>query len=228
MSVYKNIERKIILHHHLGIGDHFVCNGLVNYLSLKFEKIYLICKDKHLPTISYLYADNNMVTLLPVYENEYRETLAYALSYKLPVLRVGFDQCNLSDWNRSFYKQLQIPYKYRYTYFSIPKQLPQELISVPNEKFIAVHNQSSQCEFKIRLPTNITTVVYITKEACPNLLSFLPVLQNAEEIHCIDSAVFHLADGLTNITSKLYFHDVRDTGECKMKLPKKWKRISYR
>ena len=24
---------KILVHHHLGLGDHIICNGLINYLS---------------------------------------------------------------------------------------------------------------------------------------------------------------------------------------------------
>ena len=38
-SNLKNIGSKFILHHHLGLGDNIVCNGLVNYLSIKYDKI---------------------------------------------------------------------------------------------------------------------------------------------------------------------------------------------
>ena len=41
----KDIENKeFILHHHLGLGDSIVCNGMINYLSKDFEKIYLPVK----------------------------------------------------------------------------------------------------------------------------------------------------------------------------------------
>ena len=39
---YEDIQsNKLILHHHLGLGDHLTCNGLVNYLSEIFNEIYL-------------------------------------------------------------------------------------------------------------------------------------------------------------------------------------------
>ena len=39
---YEDIKsNKLILHHHLGLGDHLTCNGLVNYLSEIFNEIYL-------------------------------------------------------------------------------------------------------------------------------------------------------------------------------------------
>ena len=39
-------SNEIILHHHLGMGDHITCNGLVNYLSEEFKTIHLQLKKK--------------------------------------------------------------------------------------------------------------------------------------------------------------------------------------
>ncbi len=220
------METRIILHHHLGLGDHFVCNGFVNYLSQYFEKIYLVCKQQHIPTISYLYSENDTIELLPIYQNEYHEVLEFATDHNLHVLRVGFEHCILSNWDRSFYKQLHIPFECRYTYFRLPKKLPEEIIPVPAEKFIAVHNQSSQGTLAIDLPSDYR-IIYITKEACHNILSFLLILYKAEEIHCIDSSVFHLVDSLNNITPNLFFHDIRNTGKCRFQLSPKWNRVDY-
>ena len=69
----KDIENKeFILHHHLGLGDSIVCNGMVNYLSKDFEKIYLPVKDNNYKTIKFLYSENNRVEIFKV-ENETRE-----------------------------------------------------------------------------------------------------------------------------------------------------------
>ena len=41
----ENIKnKKFILHHHLGLGDHFVFNGMVNYISKQYDKIYIPAK----------------------------------------------------------------------------------------------------------------------------------------------------------------------------------------
>ena len=31
-------NRDFMIHHHLGTGDHFICNGLVNYICSEIEK----------------------------------------------------------------------------------------------------------------------------------------------------------------------------------------------
>ena len=33
-----NDIRDFMIHHHLGTGDHFICNGLVNYICSEIEK----------------------------------------------------------------------------------------------------------------------------------------------------------------------------------------------
>jgi hypothetical protein len=38
------MKPRIIVHHHTGLGDHFICNGLINAL-LEYYSIDLICED---------------------------------------------------------------------------------------------------------------------------------------------------------------------------------------
>ena len=119
----KDIENKeFILHHHLGLGDSIVCNGMVNYLSKDFEKIYLPVKDNNYKTIKFLYSENNRVEIFKV-ENETRENDVsnFANNNNLEILRVGFKNVGDTPFNKAFYKQLNLPYKYSIKYFSIPK-----------------------------------------------------------------------------------------------------------
>ena len=119
----KDIENKeFILHHHLGLGDSIVCNGMVNYLSKDFEKIYLPVKDNNYKTIKFLYSENNRVEIFKV-ENETRENDVsnFANNNNLEILRVGFKNVGDTPFNKAFYKQLNLPYKYSIKYFSIPR-----------------------------------------------------------------------------------------------------------
>ena len=54
---------KILLHHHLGLGDHIICNGLVRFLSIN-TKIDLFCKDQNLNNILKYLKISFMVKLL--------------------------------------------------------------------------------------------------------------------------------------------------------------------
>ena len=80
---------KIIVHHHTGLGDHFICNGLVHALTDHYD-IDLICKKHYTKTIEHLYEDFPNITIIPV-ENEMEDCLKHAQQTSYPLMRVGFE-----------------------------------------------------------------------------------------------------------------------------------------
>lgn len=201
----------MIIHHHLGLGDHFVCNGLVNYICKTFkEPIYLICKKHNAETVKYLYSENDKVTVVSIDGiNEILEVNEYASKINNKILRIGFEHCDTKSWDTSFYNQLNIDFIERYRFFKLPKKKPNNLIKAPASPYILVHNQSSEQKYGLNISTNLD-MFYINKQDGYHLLSYIDVIINAEEIHCIDSSIFHLIDSIPNITNKLYFHNIRN------------------
>ena len=45
----------VVLHHHLGLGDHFICNGLVHSLLERnnWEELHLVCKPHYSKTVKH-------------------------------------------------------------------------------------------------------------------------------------------------------------------------------
>jgi hypothetical protein len=218
--------QKCIIHHHLGLGDHFVCNGLVNFLSDDYEKIYLACKKENLNTIKCLYSENKKVNIFSI-TDENKEIFQFSNFINLPVIRVGFEYCNRNEWNTSFYSQLKIDYSIRYERFNLPKNIPyeEELFNLFSKKdYCLIHRESSEGKFNIRIGTDLP-IVEIEKKTDPykNLLSYRKLIENAKEIHCINSSVFHLVDGI-NPNSKLIYHDIRPKD---FKIEDKWRIINY-
>ena len=54
---------RLIIHHHLGLGDHFVCNGLVRFIIDKnnYEQYYIPAKEQNFLTVKEMYSDLNNV-----------------------------------------------------------------------------------------------------------------------------------------------------------------------
>lgn len=217
----------MIIHHHLGLGDHFVCNGLVNYIcKVSEEPIYLICKKHNTDTVKYLYSENDKVTVISIDGlDEILEINNYALRTNNKILRIGFEHCDPKNWDTSFYKQLNIDFIERYRFFKLPKQKPKNIIKVPDSPYILVHNESSQQKYNLSIQTGIDKF-YITRQEGYHLLSYIDIITNAQEIHCIDSSIFHLIDSIPNITNKLYFHDIRKSN-ISFNLSHKWRLINY-
>ena len=215
---------KIVLHHHLGLGDHFVCNGLVNRVCESYDIVYLPCKSHNYETVKYLYSENKKVKVFKIDANEYNEVFSFALMVDSPVLMVGFQNHNPNNWDRSFYEQMKLDFSERYDSFALPKEPPDNLISPPDNDYILVHSEASVEKYSLNIDTSLE-IFEIEKGKSNNIFSYIDVIKNAKEIHCINSSVFHLIDSLSEITDKLYYHDVRKSDGSKFKVSDKWKII---
>ena len=123
-NLKKIVDPELIIYHHLGLGDHLICNGLVNYLSLNFNKVFLPVKKRNFNNVSYLYKENNKIHLFKV-SNEEEDVLNYALKNNLKILKIGFEK-RKKPFNSGFYKQLKLSYSISKDYFSFPRDKEKE------------------------------------------------------------------------------------------------------
>ena len=246
------MKQSMVLYHHLGLGDHFFCIGLVNYFS-EHHHVHLACKIQYLTTIKPLYKDNHNVTVFPIFKAEdiywpnFRipdDVRIYADTLELPLTTVGFQ--NMWDyntvWYRSFYCQHNIPYDYRYEKFKIPRTSPNaqplynQMITTPD--YILVHDVSSVSDgypidiLQGRPEGSIPNIIKILPDISNNLLDWIDVIRNASEIHVVPSSVFCLVDSIaSSLNASLYYHDIRqwaDIWHSDVERPgTNWKVITY-
>ena len=225
-----NDIRDFMIHHHLGTGDHFICNGLVNYICSEIEKeteknlqssplVYLACKKRNVETLSYLYSDNKMVIPIEIGDNEIEYVNSFVKLNNLKLIRIGFDKCDNNNFEESFYKQFDIPYNFRYEYFRLPKTKFPKMLQTPNERFILIHDTCSDAKYDLDIETSLTKVYFESNEP---LFAHMDLIKKAWEIHCINSSIYHLIDNMADISDQqLFFHNVRQTS-VPCKTSKKW------
>lgn len=218
---------EIILHHHLGLGDHFVCNGMVNFLSDSYNAIYLPCKNNNFKTVKNLYSENNKIKIFRINKFEFKEVYYFSKYSNLPIVKVGFENCNRKEWNTSFYDQMNIDFSIRYNRFHLPKNIPHQdelydLFSL--NEYCLVHSESSESKYKLNISQKYP-IVNVSKENDPygNLLNYVKLIKNAKEIHCVNSSFFHLVDSIKT-DACLFYHDVR---KLDFKISDKWRIVKY-
>ena len=223
-------NRDLIIHHHLGTGDHFICNGLVNYICSKIQEeaekclqssrlVYLACKKRNLETVSYLYSENKMVVPIEIGDNEIEHVNSIVKQNNLKLIRIGFDKCDINNFEESFYKQLNIPYEVRYTHFKLPKTKFPKMLEIPKEKYILIHDSCSDTKFDLEIRGSLTKIYFDESEP---LFAYIDLIKGATEIHCVDSSIYHLVDNMADISDQqLFFHNVRRTS-APCKISKKW------
>ena len=130
MMVFKNTyninkikDNKFLAYTHLGLGDHIVCNGLLNHFSESFSEIYLPVKSRDLNNLNYLYKDNDRIKVFKIeHETEVKDINNFAEINNLTILKVGFKK-RKPPFNISFYEQFDLPYNYSFNKFKIIRRL---------------------------------------------------------------------------------------------------------
>jgi hypothetical protein len=222
---YFVMMNQIILHHHLGLGDHFTCCGLVNTLSKKYDKIYLVCKEKNYETVKCLYSENHKIKFLKILNDEYSEVHFFSNELNLPVVKVGFIPLDLKNYHMKFYEMVDVDFKERYLNFNLPNdikgadELYKDVVGDYKE-YILVHDSSSEKNeyymdmFEWRNGKNShLPIIKITEKNTNNLLEWIKVIKHAKEIHVVPSSVFFLIDSIqSELNADLYYHNVRPAG----------------
>ena len=230
----------IYIHHHLGLGDHIVCFGLVKKLIQEYSDveydIVLAVKNHNYDTVKHLYEDTNIKLdkILDDSEAEWAYTPPYIPQkrdyqpkllpefYKprnipgrdLKCLRIGFTeryvQSNPEDWEKSFYEQCKIDYKERWNsfYFKSNKDREDKLIQQLNlpEKFAFVNRATSAQKHDIEIDTTLPIIEL--EVLTPSILDWAVILQKANEIHTVDSSIFHLIKQL-KLNKRKVFYDIK-------------------
>ena len=220
----------VVLHHHLGLGDHIICNGLVNQLSLN-KKVYLICKLQNYKNIKYLYKNNQNVLVIPLTkkmtrsiksEKKFSKFLSLFLFTKIKY--IGFQQKEGDYFDVLFYKQANIDFKHRYESFYVPND-SENMITAPNSSFRLIHKESSLGNYDLEIESDDLINIFVSKDLGRNLFSYIELIKNAHEVHCIDSSFIHLVDSL-KLSNTLYFHNVRKD-KYRFKFNNKWRIVNY-
>lgn len=205
----------ILIHHHLGLGDHIICNGMVRELLLKHptEQVVLACKFHNLQSVSSMYSDTNLKLL--VGDDSFIESKYKEYNY---VYRIGFSDLILNTEftvEQQFYKLAEIDFTCKYTSSRFPYVDRQE------NSYIFVHDDPSR---GMIIPIIDSDCVYRPKNQFNNILDYIPIIKRAKEIHVIESSFMHLIECLPDVNCDLFVHKVRKHKHIaeNPKLIKKW------
>ena len=211
-------KTKAFIFTHLGLGDHFWCNGAVRYLATCYDEVLVVVKKNNEAVVRSMYLDdssiqfhviNDDMELYPfVAKKHYLEELGYI------VYSCGFhvteSEPRIYEFPYSFYDDLDINRNYRTTYFYVTnykesKELYDEVIKV-SSKYILIHQKSSQKKLDIfgSLDTEYP-ILDINENHYPKehkfhtvaelvvnkpMILYKELAENAKEIHCLESSFY--------------------------------------
>ena len=169
---------------HLGLGDQLLCYGMIKELSAKYDAIELFTKHHNMPTVCDLYAGTNIYPIAIDNEVEANEIMKRDT---FNCLTIGYGKEDESLFGEQFHKDGGVLYATRWKH-----TLPIKTISKTDVIVLDTPDY----------PINIEGKRLTGK---PSLFDYLPDLQNAREIHLIESS-FKLFIELLSLDCELHYH----------------------
>jgi len=236
------MKKVIIVHQHLGLGDHIDCNGLVRSILDQYDEVRLFVKQKNIATISKMFNDEPRIVLVPidtVATNEYKLVVDYCNSIKPEndvqyfFIQIGHSSYPQNpDPNRNcweyFYEQAGVSLDAKKDRFFYKQDAEAEdrvftKLNSENKPYAFVHDDPSR-GFEIDSESVASDLVIVKNDMDENMLDFCKIIENASEIHCMESSFKSLVE-LMPTKGKLFFHDFR--GHPLGKSFKEWKIVHY-
>ncbi len=203
------------IYHHLGLGDHIICNGIVRHFCKKYDEVIVFCLSNTFENVNYMYRDVDNLKIF-IFDNEYQicdfiedETI------KNNLMKVGFNDLKYYDENKinfdvAFYDLSGLDYDIRFSEFYIKRDLEEEYrvckeLNPDNQKYIFIHDDPSK-GYIIDMNKINTNYKVIKNDTRFLIFNYIKLFEDAEEIHCMQSSIKDLINSY-KLDAKLYFHN---------------------
>jgi len=205
----------LYIHHHLGMGDHIICNGLVRSLvGNKADNITLFVRTNNFPRVQRMYADDPRIdfAIVPAEGNECVFVDEYIRHRQGTLLRLGFDQLYKSpmlNFDQVFYIYAGVPFSNRWDKFFVKRDPEGESKAIAKlnptgEPYMFVHDDPSR-GFLID-PPNPRGLKVIKNDVSVDIFDMIGMLEGAEEIQCMESSFRCLIESVPSIACPLFLH----------------------
>jgi len=204
----------ITIFHFLGLGDHIICNGLVRNLIQSDKSYRLVVKDRNLDSVKFMYRDLDNLDYYVIGEEVYPRY--FIETYKRPKIYIDFTiHHNLiaegMAFDEAFYHQLKINFDKRWSDFYVDRDACTEndlfkKLNPTNEPYALVHNNTSDGVDRINYDFIATSLKQINVCHSKTIFDYIKLIENASEIHCVDSSFLHLVESVVPENIKLFYH----------------------
>jgi hypothetical protein len=195
------------IYHHLGLGDHIICNGMVRYYKEIYDKVTVFCKPHNYENVKYMYRDDEDIKVLSIGEDS--DVNKYITSNKIEndVIRIGFENLYKypsTGFDESFYKIANIPFENRFSKFFFLRDEEKEnetfnYVNPNNEEYIFVHGNVDRNKIRTDLKIIENPIKF-------GVFDILKIIENAKEVHIMESSIKCLVNSYVFEKPSFYYH----------------------
>jgi hypothetical protein len=213
-------KERISILHPQGLGDAIICNGLCRYYANQHavDKVYVYIPKIYTNLVKWMYRDNPAITVIPINASRvgaYDYCTKVAANLHSRVIFAGSTAIN--NYNKIFkkykkfdeviYEIAKVPYENRYKSFYIQRDLEEEKKVLEKLGAYGAYAFIHDDPDKGFVLEPKTTLKQIRNDKSINLFHLCSALENAEEIHLMESSIKNLCEHLNLKSDKLFRYD---------------------
>ena len=203
---------------HMGLGDQLICNAIVRNVARKFtdRPVVLFCKPHDEVSIRFMYRDIHNLDIVCADDNEVHDRID-GLSEDTKVYighhHLQHNMTNGRSFDEAFYNQVGLSFTKRWSDFHVDRDIKaeDELFTKTNlvpKEYIFIHDDPKRNLVidRSHIVNKHLPVFTPTKELTANIFDYITILDNAAELHCMDSSFRLLADSVLEDRQNLFYH----------------------
>lgn len=187
---------------HLGLGDSIICNALVRHFT-QWQVVIVPCKEHNLASVQFMFRDNPNIVVVPVKDDAEADKLCNKHQWSLKLGMFG-DNFSFKDWDAIFYAQAGVPFDRRWTGFYCRREPSSEIRPPHKGPFAFVHEDVNR---KMVIDDALLPQIpLVVAERQSTIFAYTACIEEADEIHCIDSAYLSLVESIPTRAKRLVLH----------------------
>jgi hypothetical protein len=203
------------VYHHLGLGDHIICNGMVRHLCKKYDSVVLFCYSHYYENVNYMYRDLKNLEIFDFSnEDDVINFVENNQSVKNSLIKPGFDNLNQCldrmTFDEAFYYLSGIDFSVRFDEFYFQRDFEKEdevckELNPDDEKYIFVLDDPNR-GYLIDMTKVTDGYKIIRNDYRFKMFDYIKLLENAEEIHMMQTGFLDLVNSYKMNKPKIYRH----------------------
>lgn len=204
------------IYHHLGLGDHIICNGMIRYFCKKYDNVVIFCKTNYYDNVSYMYRDLNNLEIFNFSDDvEVVQFINGNFNVKNNLIKPGFenlDSClDRMTFDEAFYHLAGLDFQIRFDEFYFERDLEREdevckTLNPDDEKYIFVLDDPNR-GYNINMSKVTDEYKVIRNDYQFEIFDYIKLLENAEEIHMMQTGFLDMVNSYKMDKPKIYRHN---------------------
>ncbi len=188
---------------HAGLGDHLVSNAIYRHFA-QTHNVVIPVKKHNVSSVQFMLR-GLPVAILQVEDDEEAKTLFRVAQKRCDTLALGMFGKGFyeKDWDREFFRMANIPFEDRWNKWHVERDLSREF-EPQIEPYVFIHEDRNRgFQIKEALLPKINRY-RVMPNVTDNIFNYCQLIEEATEIHVIDSCFAILADSLPKLKAKRF------------------------